>query len=385
MKEPYPLLLTSSGSVIVGLLLAHASPQWRDSSAREAARPARIEEGGLARRDGSNPASTDADDEKLAMRRTVAKCETAALWDWLKQAAADDWNWKDLVVSELVDRLGWQALDIAMEMEPDRVDGELSGHVLSKLGESDPWKAYELWKSLRGEFENERWGQGTIDWAIQAGASASGEKLIEVLQQMTADESESLMVIEFTEGFDFRTVLDFLAEADRQPLTVPENLLPAWAEQSPVEAAAWLLDHPEFLEVEHQEYAANRLLRAIAAGEGPEAVRHEALAQLASMPSDYLDMAWKAIGESSDGKLDANTLESAGLMNRREDYLSRSLLETRSLDVLDASWDLVPLEERRTALRTAEQIWAERQPTPVQARARERWKMMVTTAWRITP
>lgn len=319
------------------------------------------------------------------MRRTAAKCETAALWDWLVSPAATDPRWRSVIISELVDRLGWRAFDIALDRDPDRDGGMLSGSLLWELGRRDPWKAYDLWKSHRAEFASERWGQGAVNKAIEAGALASAAKLVEVLQQMTADESESLMTVEFAEGFDFRSVLDFLAEADRQPVTVPQDLLPAWAEQSPVEAAAWLLEHPEFLKIEHQEYAANRLLKVIAAWDGPEAVRQEALDQLASMPGDYLNTAWRAIGESSGGKPDANTLESAGLMNRREDYLSRSLLETRTLDALDASWDQVPLEERRTALRNAEQIWAENQPTPVQARARERWKAMVSAAWGITP
>jgi hypothetical protein len=383
MRRHVKFTLASGASIAAGLLLGASFSNSDSAEDRESLAPDYL----------NRPVTTlsktveesDAENPDLRMRRLVARCETKALWDWLLAAPLEDAKWRDVVVTELVDRLGWQALDTAMEIDPDRERGTLSEHVLSKLGERDPWKAYDFWKARRAEFENPQWGSGALDWTITAGSAASAEKLIEVLQQMTDQESQTLINVEFSRGFDFRSVLDHLAATDKQPLTVPANLLPEWAKQSPVEAATWLLEHPEFRRFEYIENEANGLLNEIAGGKGPAELRRQALDQLAAMQGDYLDKAWKGVVARSEGKVDAEILDSAAHMNRRDTYLAGALLETRTFDGLDSSWNSVPLEERRTALRNAELKWRETQLTPVQARALERWKTMATTAWGINP
>jgi hypothetical protein len=380
MKKHSKVLLASAASVAAGLLigssLSNKTPDTIESeqcTSREAPLdPASVAEDGAA-------------DPALRMRRLVARCETQALWEWLLTAPPEEVRWKHRVITELADRLGWRAMDIAMEIDPDRVRGELSEHLLSKLGERDPWKAYDFWKAHRDQFASPQWGSGALDWAIVAGAATSADKLIEVLQQMTGEESQTLINVEFAAGFDFRAVLDHLAATDRQPETVPADLLPGWAKQSPVEAAAWLLEHPGFLKVEYREDEARSLLHEISGSDGPADPRHRALDVLADMPGDYLDEAWSAVAGRSEGKVNAYHLDSATYMNRRERFLSDLLLETKYSDEMDASWDQVPPEERRVALESADQRWAEEERSPVQKRARERWRTMVSSQWGITP
>jgi hypothetical protein len=203
---------------------------------------------------------------------------------------------------------------------------------------------------------------------------------------MTVEESESLMTLEFARGFDFQMVLDYLVKAEQVPLTVPENLLPEWAEQSPAEAAAWLLQNPGFVLVnEHQEYAAHHSIQMIASGKGSIDERHAALEIVSKMPADFLDRTWEVIGGSSGGKIDAETLASASYLKRRETYLAQALLETKAADTIDDSWNQVPLEERRGLLEQADNAWKQKPVSPVENRVHQRWRERVTTAWGITP
>jgi hypothetical protein len=387
MSDVRQLAVASVLAVLAGLLLARAFPR-DESSATEPGPGGRSSEtvGNVEPGSVKGPETRSMDDKAVLMRRTVAKCETAGLWEWLRSNHAQEGPLLDVVVTELVDRQVWQAWAFVQSLENDHKRGNFSEHILAKLAERDPWKAYEVWKQTRGDFGNPHWGSGVLDFVTIAAAATSGEKLVEVLQQMTAEESESLMTLEFADRFDFEIVLNHLVQAKQVPLTVPGNLLPKWAEQSPAEAAAWLLQNPGFAVVnEHQEYAAHHSIQMIASGKGSVDDRHAALEIVSKMPADFLDRAWEVIGGSSEGKLDAETLDSANYLKRREAYLTQALLETKASDSIDASWDQVPLEERRQLLEQADQAWKQKRVSPVENRVHERWRQHVTAAWGINP
>lgn len=387
MSDVRQLAAASVLAILAGLLLARAFPHDKGCSTGLGPRggssgtAGNIEPGSV-----TGPATRSTDDKAVLMRRTVAKCEPPGLWEWLRSNHAQGGPWLDAVATELVDREGWRAWNLVRSLEDDPKRGKLSELILAKLAERDPWKAYEVWKQTHGDFGNPHWGSGVLDFVTIAAAATSGEKLVEVLQQMTAEESESLMTLEFADGFDFEIVLNHLIEAKQMPLTVPENLLPKWAEQSPAEAASWLLQNPGFVLVdEHQEYAANHSIQMIASGKGPVDERHAALEIVSRMPADFLDRAWEVIGRGSEGTIDAETLDSASYLKRREPYLNQALLETKASDTIDASWNQVPLEERRQLLEQADQAWKQKQVSPVENRVHERWWQRVTAAWGIHP
>jgi hypothetical protein len=387
MSESRHLVMVSVGAVLAGVFLARIFPHDDDRSIPPGRDATTFKTASDAKPGSVKSLLTGpTDDKTLLMRRTVAKCETAGLWEWLRSSHAEGGPWLDIVTMELIDREGWQAWSFVRSLEEDHQRGKLSEHILAKLAERDPWKAYEVWKKSRADFGNPHWGSGVLDFVTIAAATTSGEKLVEVLQQMTAEESESLMTLEFARGFDFRMVLDYLVQAEQVPLTVPGNLLPEWAEQSPAEAAAWLLQNPGFVLVnEHQEYAAHHSIQMIASGKGSIDERHAALEIVSKMPADFLDRTWEVIGGSSGGKIDAETLASASYLKRRETYLAQALLETKAADTIDDSWNQVPLEERRGLLEQADNAWKQKPVSPVENRVHQRWRERVTTAWGITP
>jgi hypothetical protein len=146
------------------------------------------------------------------------------------------------------------------------------------------------------------------------------------------------------------------------------------------------LQNPGFVLVnEHQEYAAHHSIQMIASGKGSMDERHAALEIVSKMPADFLDRTWEVIGGSSGGQIDAETLASATYLKRREPYLTQALLETKASDSIDASWDQVPLEERRQLLEQADQAWKQKRVSPVENRVHERWRQHVTAAWGINP
>lgn len=387
MSDFRQLAVTSVLAVLAGLFLARTFPHDKGSSTEpgpgggSSETTDNLEPGSV-----TGPATRSTDDKAVLMRRTVAKCETAGLWEWLRSYHAQGGPWLDAVATELVDREGWRAWSLVRSLEDDPKRGKLSELILAKLAERDPWKAYEVWKQVRADFGSPHWGSGVLDFVTTAAALTSGETMVEVLQQMTDEESESLMTLEFSDGFDFEIVLNHLVQAKQLPLTVPGNLLPKWAEQSPAEAAAWLLKNPGFVSVnEHQEYAAHHSIEMIASGNGSMDERHAALEIVSKMPADFLDRAWEVIGGSSGGTIDAETLDSASYLKRREPYLTQALLETKASDSIDGSWNQIPLEERRQLLKQADQAWKQKQVSPVEDRVHERWRQRVTTAWGITP
>ena len=329
---------------------------------------------------------TDAPTQRLLLlRRTLASCETAALWQWLEQNPDGSGQFSNEVVNTLIDRLGWQAWSRVLEMEPGKLREELCYRVLYQFVRRDPWKAYEEWQAHRGEFPDPAWANGVISECSVAAAAISADKLIEIFQQITQKDSEYMIGVEFAKDFDFRKLLDHLADSEQQPYSLTEAPLRTWAERSPLEAAEWLAAHPGYLDKEYREGELRGTIRAIAGAEMDEASRLKAFEAISSLDYKHLDLEWKYAWENSDGNVTPTILQSADLAGRREEYLRVVLSETRSAEELDASWAEVPLAERQQILAAVEKDWAERRSSPVDAKARERWGKMVRSSWGIAP
>lgn len=322
----------------------------------------------------------------VLLRRTLSACETAALWQWLENDPEDvDGYIKFAVVQEIVDRLGWGAWQQAVGIGDPALRERLGSSILQEFARRDPWKAFSEWKKHREIFQNNQAGNGVIAACTSAAAAVSADRLIEMFQQIPLHESHEVMNVAFANDFDFRKVLDHLVTSGSQPFTVTGNLMPEWAKRSPVEAAEWLASHQDYLETEYREGEAGGTLRSIADAKMDETSRRRALDAMAGLKPEILDQAWRQVGESSDGKVSAQILASADLAGRREDYLRLVLMETRTEEHFDPSWKQVPLNERLQVLAAAEREWAEKEPLPVDAKARVRWEKRVKAAWGITP
>ncbi|MCW1916306.1 hypothetical protein OJ996_22140 [Luteolibacter sp. GHJ8] len=320
----------------------------------------------------------------LMLRRTLASCETEALWELLEYGTTlekrPEWDVTFALINELIDRQGWGAWERVLRVESGARQ-RVAGMVLYQFSRRDPWKAYEEWQQHRAEFDSATWGDAVISEVSLAAAKTSADKLVEVFRQIPQVESNEMMSMEFAPDFDFRKLLDHLAGDNYQPYTASENTLGVWAERSPLEAAEWLVAHPNYLDREYREGELQRTLEGVAKGEMDEEARREAFELLARVKPEEQKHAWEAMWEESEGKISADYLRAADLTGRREDYLRIALYETRGAEELDPSWAQVPLAERQEILATVERQWAEKHPTVVEAKARERWGRMVRQAW----
>ncbi|WP_035614112.1 hypothetical protein [Haloferula sp. BvORR071] len=338
----------------------------------------------LAKRESMDPITAPGA-RMILLRRTLAACTTDALWQWLEEEPKDGANIRGVVAEELIDRIGWRAWEQALAISDPGLRERMGDSILYAFACRDPWKALAEWQQHRDIFQSKHAGVGVISQCILASAAISADKTIEMFQQIPLEESQEMMVVAFAKDFDFRKVLDHLVTDGKQPYTAIEDLVPAWAERSPVEAAEWLAAHPEYLEKEYRESEVSGTLRAIARAELDEASRRRALEALATLKPEALDQAWFLIGDGSDGKLTASVLQSADITGQRDEYLRSALQDTRTAGKIDPSWEQVPLAERQQVLALVEQEWAQSKPSPVDAKARARWVKMVKSAWGIAP
>ncbi|WP_265594010.1 hypothetical protein [Haloferula sp. BvORR071] len=321
----------------------------------------------------------------VLLRRTLAACETQALWQWLEQNPEGKPEICSEVVKTLIDRLGWQAWSQALEVADPKVRERVSYRILYEFSLRDPWKAYEEWKAHRAEFPSPAWASGVISECSLAAASVSADKLIETFQQIPQDDSNEMMMVEFAKDFDFRKLLDYLANTEKLPYTETDDTLTAWAKRSPLEAAEWLAANPRYLEKEYHESEVSGTLRAIASAEMDDASRRQALDAISRVRPELVDQAWLAVAGSSEGKISAPALQTVDLAGRRGEYLFQVLEETRLDNKLDASWEQVSLPERQQVLAAVEHDWAEQNPSPLNAKIQARWSKMVRAAWGISP
>lgn len=320
----------------------------------------------------------------LMLRRTLATCETEALWELLEYGTTLEirppWDLTFAMMNELIDRQGWGAWERALKVESG-ARPEVAGMMLYQFSQRDPWKAYEEWQQHRAEFGGGNWGNAVISQVSLAAAKTSADKLVEVFQQIPLVESNEMMVMEFAPGFDFRKLLDHLESGAMQPYTASEETLGVWAERSPLEAAEWLAANPGYLEKEYRENELYGTLEGIVKADLDGESRRKAFELLAGVSPETQKHVWQRLWENGEGKISANYLEAADLTGRREDYLRIALYETRGAEELDPSWAQVPLAERQKILAAVERQWEVKHPTPVEARARERWGRMVREAW----
>jgi hypothetical protein len=75
-------------------------------------------------------------------------------------------------------------------------------------------------------------------------------------------------------------------------------------------------------------------------------------------------------------------LDVAARMGMRGDYLVGALMESRTKAVPDASWSVVPLDERWRAVKETERLWKEKASSQVDDKAREDWRARLAEAWK---
>jgi hypothetical protein len=361
------------GLACVAALGLGISLRAKERKADDAVMPARADE------DAPNKVSAwdagSALNERIALRRAIAKCDDASLWAWLA-VPTDELDVHDAVLEELVDRLGWRAWQHVVEMEKGKTRDYLARWFLSEFAERDPWKAYEEWKKARGSFTDADWADSAFYPITRAAAATSGEKLIEVMKEVRrdTDDNEDGLEVEFVAGFDFAAVMEYLVAERERPFVIPHGILLEWARRSPAKAAEWWESNSTFPTGRDEP---SKIYAAIANWESGA----ESLGGMGLFSPDQVEDAWQHIGEESKGAVNAKLLETATRLSRREDYLMKVLLQTRMLEAVDASWNQVPLDERMNAKAKVKTEWMRESDKPVDQRAQERWGKMLDEAW----
>lgn len=330
----------------------------------------------------------DPSSKAIALKRAMASCETEALWTWLADKNNGGIAERNAAILELIDRLGWKAWDTAMAIEDPEQRERLGNLLLWGYSERDPWRAYELWKQEHGKYEDSEWGIAAYGGAVGEATKISADKLVEILNELPdlpEENSVWLLNVEFSSDFNFETALEWLLDRNPQPRLIPDSLLKGWSQRSPAEAAAWLAAHPEVLEIEHLADDAAMCFNTFFSEEQSDSGLAATLKAIDDLPPAFVDELWDYTSNFNDGKLDATTLEAADQMGRRESFLTKSLLQTRFQDQPDASWELVPLDERRHLIDLAAQSWAEDARTPVDERTRAHWKKGLYQSWGLKP
>ena len=254
---------------------------------------------------GETEVGSAPDTRSQMLRRTLAVCETAALWEWLGSNPQGDRSIRLEVLNQLIDRLGWGAWEHALAVEDPKTRERVAESVLWRLTQQDPWKAYAEWQEHRVDFGNPEWGEQVIAECTIAASATSADKLLEMFQCFPKDEPGGTMVVEFAKDFDFRKVLDQLMTTEMRPNTLAQDLAETWAERSPQEAAAWLGKHPGYFDEDYHEGEAHGILRAISQAEMSDESRREALDARANLSEEARDSAWQRLAEDNERKVSA--------------------------------------------------------------------------------
>lgn len=318
--------------------------------------------------------------KKGALRRAIAKCDDQSLWECAAEPS-DELETFEAVRHELIDRLGWGAWQHVLDMEPGPNRNMLARWFLDDFSERDPWKAYEVWQAAAGKFERDGWEDSAFYSFSQAATAISAGKLVEVMRSMRRDTDHFRHEVEvkFPAGFEFREVMDYLVSGEERPALVPEKLMVEWAHRSPQDAVEWLSANPGF-EVSKEE---RREIYANVAASDLDATRMaQVLGQLAATMPDLVEEAWTEIGGDSRGVVNPSILHTASLLGRRESYLSSVLFSGISHDAVDPSWQELPLGERMSIMGKVEVEWALKRPSPLDERARERWRRLLAETWK---
>jgi hypothetical protein len=319
---------------------------------------------------------------RQAITRTVALCETAALWEWLQHRDDVDGELSYVVTSELYGRLGPAAFDQALKIANPNQRAALSGSFLSCIASVDPWKAMEIYDAHRSEFDP-GWGGNAMSGIVMNGCNTSADLAIAAIARNTNSADPVEFESRFPPDFDFKKLADFIQGPDGNTNARPVNLQRAWATQDPSGAAAWMLEHPgDFTTFDNRLSETHTdTLSAIATSPAPG--RSEALAKLtaALAPADSAT-AWLTLG-SACLTFEPQLLDAATTMGQREAYLVPALLRTRINEELPASWAVVPAAERPALLDAVSAQW--NAATPLELKALDHWRASIEQQWSARP
>jgi len=319
--------------------------------------------------------------EKRLLRQAAARCSTEALWDSVLQGLMHDDA--DVVADELVDREGVAALRKILEKanDPSPPPGVfISPDLFFKAyAKRDPLAALELYRS-----QDEDTLFGMVDCRsalVESAISTSASRVVETLEVIEAAPHRLSNLEEeiiYPPGFDFRTLLDYLATHSGR-LSLPQDLTIEWAHRDPAAALDWVHDHPEF-SYEHSVFESdysppadlNRIETDQAILKAPVAARDQAFVRLSHYPQKDRDQVWADIGRAS-GKVDPALLNTSNSMGSAAAYLAASIDQTTWQDHPDASWAQVPHDQRETAIAARLASWTKSDPTPNGEKARTFW------------
>jgi hypothetical protein len=371
-------------SITFALCLAAAGLGW-GVARREQARSRGISGRDAASSKVRSSASAEAGGKDLdsELRRLTARCDTAALWQWLEgNPAYSSSRTVDAAVEELLDREGVGAIRKVLNLDESKLREWLSGAFLAAWAKRDVWGAYDIYLERRHEFD-ERWGGSVLDLALAAGCEISADKVIEMVQANPGDMR--FIGGKYPADFDFAKLVSFFEGREEARKSALAVLVPDWAKRSPGEAAAWCVrsDWKDPHSAAPDDLELYAVAKAVAESQSPE--RMKGLETLAQMPQGLRDNAWRRLGEyaanSDRVEIEPRLLEAANAMGASEAFLTPALLGTRGEIALDGSWSLVPPEGRTVVMERALVQWEKEDPSPSAGKARERWKAVVEGSW----
>lgn len=342
----------------------------------------------VAGADGTRAVKVEADDranspwgttpaqETVMRRRAIAKCDDESLWVWLHEPT-DDGGTLLVSIEELVDRRGWGAWEDLLAREPHEYRGVVVSFLFAELAERDPWRAYGEWQKHRGDFPSPAWADDGFRSILNAAALVSADRVCDILFETgREDDGRMAMEVDYPPGFDFQPVAEYLVLESKDHFIDPQDVLRAWGDQQPYEAAAWYATRPNCNLVMSRERK-DELYLAVAGSDLPPDQMREALTALGGVSPELENEGWKHIGAESKGRVNAALLDSAGLVGRRDEYLRRVLAQTRFHEELDTAWLGLPLDDRLRAKAAVMKEWKAERPGETNDQARARWEMKV--------
>lgn len=319
----------------------------------------------------------------------LATASTEVLWAWLRMHAREVRNNDevDSVMEQLYLREGdafWEKL-----MTSERpVDREyLSSHLLFLLADTDYRKALKLFRLGKASIHNDEWGKTAIDRIIQKAYAISTDEVIWIMEAIGYDAPTHVLVQKYADDFDFPKFISYVRECSNRLIPLPTGLIGQWAKTSPREAAELMADHfqkPDnngsYRSMIADEMNLRESFRQIITTQAEG--RNEALAALGELPMEAREKGWRETIEQQENKISPELLDAATRTGYREPFLAGILLQTIQYESLDASWSVVPLEERWRAVAEVERQMAEWDSTPQTEAVRKAWRDMVEKAWK---
>lgn len=353
----------------------------RRSTPASAARPA-ADVSRSALTNGALPTPETVPQHEQRLSRTVARCETAALWKWLVEfPPGEPSEFKGFVMNELYARLGAQAFEQSLKIDNPGTRLELSSLFLYSIAEHDPWDAIRRYDETRSSMVP-GWGNEAMNSLAMGGWSDSADLTIAAITRNRECPERLGADGKFPQGFDFRKLADFLASPDANFNAVPMNLLKVWSDRDPAQSAAWLREHPQGIAAAGWDDSFEPATTLTAIANSAAATRDQALATLAQAPPETRAKWWADLSISQP-VLSPQLLDAATAMGQRDAYLVASLQNTRTGDTLPIAWAAVPPAERPGLLATVIDRWPV--TTPLDLATRDAWLTRTRAQWTALP